>query len=125
MAAERQRRRPGAGAPPPRKPGFPCYIRRARLLVTALDRGAPDLGERLAELAVLVAERPALTGTLAAAGRLAADDGLAPGLFAVALTSVGTQLGWPTAWREVLHALRRHPRPDVRDAALAVFPDPA
>ncbi|MFC5034286.1 hypothetical protein ACQFX6_39400 [Streptomyces sp. DSM 41987] len=115
-----------------------------RRLVTALDPDAPDLGERLAELAVLVADRPALTVTtaeslrrygngrredpehvLAAARRLAAGDGLAPGLFAVALTTAGAQLGWPTAWREVLHTLRRHPRPDVREAALAVFTDPA
>ncbi|MDH6578226.1 hypothetical protein [Kitasatospora sp. MAP5-34] len=113
-------------------------------LVTALDWEAPDLGERLAELAVLVAERPALAVStaeslrrygsgrreapehaLAAARRLAAGDGLAPGLFAVVLTTAGAQLGWPTAWREVLHTLRRHPRPDVRDAALAVFTDPA
>lgn len=115
-----------------------------RQLVTALEPDAPDLGERLAELAVLVAERPALAVTtaeslrrygngrreapehaLAAARRLAAGDGLAPGLFAVALTTAGEQLGWPTAWREVLHTLRGHPQPDVRDAALAVFTDPA
>ncbi|MFF3108982.1 hypothetical protein ACFVSN_07335 [Kitasatospora sp. NPDC057904] len=113
-------------------------------LVTALDLDAPDTGEHLAELAALVADRPALAVTtaeavrrrcygrpeapehaLAAARRLAAEDGLAPGLFAVALATVGAQLGWPAAWREVLHGLRRHPRPDVRDAALAVFTDPA
>ncbi len=115
-----------------------------RRLVTALDWDAPDLAERLAELAVLVADRPALAvatadslrqfgnvrreapeHALTAARRLAAGDGLAPGLFAVALTTAGAQLGWPTAWRGVLHTLRRHPRPDVRDAALAVFTDPA
>ncbi|MFD8084421.1 hypothetical protein ACFV4F_22305 [Kitasatospora sp. NPDC059722] len=113
-------------------------------LVTALHLEAPDTGERLAELAALVADRPALAVTtaeavrrrgygqpeapehaLAAARRLAAEDGLAPGLFAVAVTTVGAQLGWPAAWREVLHGLRRHPRPDVRDAARAVFTDPA
>ncbi|MFF2542571.1 hypothetical protein ACFVUY_08400 [Kitasatospora sp. NPDC058063] len=116
----------------------------SRQLVEALDLDAPDLGERAAELAVLVADRPVLAvaaadalnrqgngrreapeHALAAARRLAADDGLAPGLFAVALTNTGAQLGWPAEWREVLHALRRHPRPDVRDAALAVFTDPA
>ncbi|WP_395292436.1 hypothetical protein ACF9IK_01710 [Kitasatospora hibisci] len=115
-----------------------------RRLVKALDLDAPDLGERLAELAVLVADRPALAvataeslrpygngrreapeHALAAARRLAADDGLAPGLFAVILTTTGAQLGWPIAWREVLHTLRSHSRPDVRDAALAVFTDPA
>ncbi|MFJ3219612.1 hypothetical protein ACIPLC_27300 [Kitasatospora sp. NPDC086801] len=113
-------------------------------LVAALDQDAPDLGDRLAELAVLVADRPALAvatagslrpygggrreapeHALEAARRLAADDGLAPGLFAVSLTTTGAQLDWPTAWRDVLHTLRRHPQPDVRDAALAVFTDSA
>ncbi|WBP86137.1 hypothetical protein [Kitasatospora cathayae] len=79
-----------------------------RRLVTALDPDAPDLGERLAELSGLVAE-----------------DGLAPGLFAVALATAGAPLGWPAAWQELLHALRRDPRPDVRDAALAVYTEPA
>jgi hypothetical protein len=116
----------------------------ARRLVTALDLDAPGLGEHLAELAALLADRPALAVTtadtlrqygqgrrestehlLTAARRLAADDGLAAGLFAVALTTAGASLGWPAAWREVLHTLRRHPRPDVRDAALAVYTDPA
>ncbi|MER8099274.1 hypothetical protein [Kitasatospora sp. NPDC094016] len=115
-----------------------------RRLVAALDQDAPDLGERLAELAVLVADRPALAvvtagllsqygcgrreapeHALEAARRLAADDGLAPGLFAVTLTTTGAQLDWPTAWRDVLHTLRRHLQPDVRDAALAVFTDSA
>ncbi|MFJ8471112.1 hypothetical protein [Kitasatospora sp. NPDC094011] len=115
-----------------------------RRLVAALDPDAPDLGDRLTELAALLTERPVLAvataealrqngngrreapeHTLAAARRLAAEDGLAPGLFAVALMTVGAQLGWPAAWREVLQTLRRHPVPDVRDGALAVYTDPA
>ncbi|MFG1811601.1 hypothetical protein [Streptomyces sp. NPDC049040] len=114
-----------------------------RRLVTVLEMDAPDLGDRMAELADLVADRPALAVTtaeslrrycegrrkdpehiLAAARRLAAGDALAPGLFAVALTAAAARLGWPAAWREVLHGLRRHPQPDVREAALAVFTDP-
>ncbi|MFI6151226.1 hypothetical protein ACIBCA_00810 [Kitasatospora sp. NPDC051170] len=110
-----------------------------RRLVAALDFDAPELGDHLAELAALVARRPALAAAtadalrnyawqerkapehaLAAARRLAATDGLAPGLFAVALTTCGPRLDWPPAWRDLLHTLRRHPDPDVRDAALAV-----
>ncbi|MEV7598212.1 hypothetical protein AB0O91_12625 [Kitasatospora sp. NPDC089797] len=113
-------------------------------LVAALDLDGADLGERLTELAALVADRPALAvataealrqrgggareapaHTLAAARRLGADGGLATGLFAVALVRGGEPLGWPADWREVLHELRRHPRPDVRDGALTVFTDPA
>ncbi|MBL7259451.1 hypothetical protein [Paractinoplanes lichenicola] len=46
--------------------------------------------------------------------------GLAHGLFAVALTRRGYRLGWPVEWRDRLRSLRRHPDPDVRDAATAV-----
>jgi len=59
--------------------------------------------------------------TLAAARRLSAYGQLAPGQFAAALiTANGAQLGRPDAWKAELHALRRHPWADVRDAALAV-----
>ncbi|AXL93568.1 hypothetical protein C4J65_30575 [Streptomyces sp. CB09001] len=38
---------------------------------------------------------------------------------AVAVTgALGEREDWPAPWRELLRALRRHPVPDVRDAAL-------
>lgn len=57
---------------------------------------------------------------LRTARRLAAHGGHAQGMFAVALTgALGARTGWPAPWRAQLRALRRHPVPDVRDAALA------
>ncbi|RKN10581.1 hypothetical protein [Streptomyces radicis] len=115
-----------------------------RLLVAAVDLAAPGdaLATALARLAALHEHRPALAWrtadalaarlvgahpdgeTLAAAARLAADGGLATGLFAVRLTDAGgTRTGWADPWRELLGYLRRHPWPDVRDAALATHAD--
>ncbi|MFH8973657.1 hypothetical protein [Streptomyces sp. NPDC017890] len=50
---------------------------------------------------------------------LAEHGGHAEGLLAVAVTAaLGSREQWPAPWRELLRALRRHPVPDVRDAAL-------
>ncbi|WP_432040227.1 hypothetical protein [Streptomyces cucumeris] len=54
-----------------------------------------------------------------AARQLCEDGGHAAGLFATTLTEAGgDRTGWPEPWREQLRALRVHPHPDVRDAAL-------
>ncbi|WP_254395360.1 hypothetical protein [Streptomyces sp. AC512_CC834] len=56
---------------------------------------------------------------LAEARALAAHGGHAQGLMAVAVTgALGDREDWPAPWRELLRTLRRHPVPDVRDAAL-------
>ncbi|MDF6042592.1 hypothetical protein LRD69_10550 [Streptomyces sp. JH14] len=58
---------------------------------------------------------------LFAAERLTANSGCAGGLFAVAVTrALGSRTGWAPEWRVRLRALRCHPHPDVREAALAV-----
>ncbi|GAA3977645.1 hypothetical protein GCM10022384_29340 [Streptomyces marokkonensis] len=50
---------------------------------------------------------------------LARHGGHAEGLLAVAVTgALGSREEWPAPWRELLRTLRRHPVPDVRDAAL-------
>ncbi|MEW2354841.1 hypothetical protein [Spirillospora sp. NPDC029432] len=57
---------------------------------------------------------PAAEVVLPHAERLAARAGLAPGLFAYALTAHHGELtGWPEPWRDVLRRLRAHPHPDV------------
>lgn len=57
---------------------------------------------------------------LGAAQRLAAHGGHGHGLLAVALTvALGIRTEWAPSCRTQLRTLRRHPRPDVRDAALA------
>ncbi|MEW2520296.1 hypothetical protein [Actinacidiphila alni] len=103
---------------------------------------SPDAGGRLLALADALAGRPALAVRTAAqlrsdlmggrtperpdvlldaARRCAADGGTAAGLLAVAvLDGVGVRLRWPEPWRAALRAARRHPDPDVRDAALEV-----
>ncbi|MBB5122072.1 hypothetical protein AF335_08530 [Streptomyces eurocidicus] len=56
-----------------------------------------------------------------AARVLSQDGGHATGLFAATLTAAGgRRTDWADHWRERLRALRRHPHPDVRDAALAL-----
>ncbi|MGP3927949.1 hypothetical protein [Streptomyces sp. 8N616] len=114
----------------------------ARLLVDALDldAGPAALGEQLSGLARLHEGRPALAertsaalrvrlddarasgtdaGLREVASRLAGDGTHAAGLFAVALTTAGgDRSGWSEPWRDLLRALRRHPTPDVSDAAL-------
>ncbi|MFJ9589372.1 hypothetical protein [Streptomyces acidicola] len=80
------------------------------------DRTARAVGERLRGRA-----HEGDPGTLLPVARgLAAHGGHAQGLLAVALTgALGARTGWPGPWRDQLRALRRHPVPDVRDAALA------
>ncbi|MFF2183721.1 hypothetical protein [Streptomyces sp. NPDC058155] len=106
------------------------------------DAGLPELLARLRDLAANAAGRPALAAAtahqlrgrfgsgplpsdpptvLTAATRLTTTGDPATGLLAVALVSAtGNRLGWPTEWRTALRALRLHPSPDVRDAALGV-----
>ncbi|MEU9878685.1 hypothetical protein [Streptomyces phaeochromogenes] len=96
---------------------------------TALDRlaaltaGRPVLAARTAaELATRLRrtqEGDAET-LLGAAQRLTVHGGHSEGLLATAITAtLGTRTGWAPPWRAQLRALRRHPQPDVRDAALA------
>ncbi|MFG2821348.1 hypothetical protein ACGFX4_18210 [Kitasatospora sp. NPDC048365] len=113
------------------------------VLVTAISPDAPDAGGRLLHLARLLRDRPVLAATaaehlrrrsqvtaptgaaLATARLLRTDGGTAAGLFAVTVVAGGGRSGgWSEDWRNELAALRSHPRPDVRDAALAVFTDP-
>ena len=102
--------------------------------------GLPTSAGPLAEVADLVAARPALTVHLAAhlaerlaesspkaehvddivaTGRRLADrTDLAGGLFALALvTTTGKAQRWPASCEETMHLLRHHPNPDVADAA--------
>ncbi|MFD8380938.1 hypothetical protein ACFV2X_20715 [Streptomyces sp. NPDC059679] len=114
----------------------------AHVLVNAVDLDAEPrvLTAALARLARLHATRPALAAhtadalsqrlrtasrpgrseALLRAARDLGDDGaLASGLFAVTLTDVGgARTEWAEPWRTRLRTLRRHPHPDVRDAAL-------
>ncbi|WP_329037761.1 hypothetical protein OIE71_30355 [Streptomyces sp. NBC_01725] len=106
------------------------------------DAGLPELTARLRNLAANATGRPALAAAtahqlrgrfgsgplpsdpatvLAAATGLTTPGDPATGLLSVALVSAtGNRLGWPTEWRGALRALRLHPSPDVRDAALGV-----
>ncbi|MBL1100928.1 hypothetical protein [Streptomyces coffeae] len=114
----------------------------AHVLVHVLDLGSrpAPLTAALARLSRLHSARPALAahtagvlhrrlnaGTrpgsdealLRAARELNEDGGHAAGLFATILTEAGgRRTDWPEPWREQLRALRGHPHPDVRDAAL-------
>lgn len=89
-----------------------------------LHRGRPVLAARTAlaysrNYGVPRGEEEAAT-RLAAAGRLAEDGGLAYGLLAVQLLTVGGRhAGWTGPWRTRLRLLRRHPEAEVRDAAYA------
>ncbi|MFE7599699.1 hypothetical protein [Streptomyces sp. NPDC057494] len=114
---------------------------RTDLLVRAIDLDAPEpeLLLALRELTAAVAGRPVLAArvaeemeeahrygrpladpgpALAAVRVLGGDGGLVEGLLAVGLaTALGTRLDWPEAWRAAVVELRRHPEPDVREAA--------
>ncbi|PJN21915.1 hypothetical protein [Kitasatospora sp. CB02891] len=109
------------------------------LLVGAVDVSAEDLGDRLVRL---LADRPALAvraaeelgrkaqygwartaPALAAARRLAPDGSFAGGVLAVALARAGARDRWSEPWRALLHELRRHPEPDVRDEAHTIRTD--
>ncbi|MET8009857.1 hypothetical protein ABZU86_23465 [Streptomyces sp. NPDC005271] len=125
--------------------GYESFVHDAtHVLVNALDLDAHPgpLAAALARLARLHTARPALAvrtadvlhqrlntamrpgsgeALLRAARQLGEDGGHASGLFAATLTAVGgARTAWAEPWRERLRALRRHPHPDVRDAALAV-----
>ncbi|MDG9722517.1 hypothetical protein [Streptomyces sp. DH41] len=84
---------------------------RPALAVRVADelRGRLERREQPGDAAVLRAEAVAL----------ARHGGHAEGLLAVAVTgALGSREEWPAPWRELLRTLRRHPVPDVRDAAL-------
>ncbi|GAB7188551.1 hypothetical protein ATKI12_8382 [Kitasatospora sp. Ki12] len=109
-------------------------------LCHAVDLDSATLGEDLVELAAVLTDRPILADkaaealrpdddrtppgehTLAAVRRLTEDGGLAAGLFAARLVALyGPGRQWSAPWRAALLALRRHPRPDVRDRALSIW----
>lgn len=86
--------------------------------IAGLVDGRPALAARLADLpegARTVDPAPVLDAAWALAGRGEATCGL----FAVALARRGREFGWSPPWRDLLRELRRHPVPDVRDAAFA------
>ncbi|MGW4701736.1 hypothetical protein [Streptomyces sp. NPDC004285] len=111
------------------------------LLVRAIDLDAPEpeLLLALRELAAAVGGRPVRAArvadeveevhryggpladpgpALAAVRVLGSDGGLVEGVLAVGLAAaLGTRLDWPEAWRAIVVELRRHPEPDVREAA--------
>lgn len=114
------------------------------LVATALDLDAEParLLDALEHLEGLHTDRPALAVRTAetlrnrlnsnrrpgdplvlmcAVERLTTSGSYAGGLFAVALTqALGSRTGWTQDWRTHLRVLRRHARPDVREAALAL-----
>jgi hypothetical protein len=94
-------------------------------LAAIAEAAAPrrTVADRLrADLVQIVAGVPGLDPghVIAAARTLAGTGERASGLFAVALATGGTAFGWPPPWRRLLMDLRRHPDPDVRDAAIDV-----
>ncbi|MEV0112293.1 hypothetical protein AB0H77_03410 [Streptomyces sp. NPDC050844] len=121
--------------------GYADYVpQAAEILVAALDIEV-EPGAALLRLARLHEGRPALAIRTAmalsarfadmehtkealllpVAHRLAGEGGHAEGFFALAITdALGERTNWPEPWRDLLVSLRRHPVPDVRDAALAV-----
>ncbi|MGW5349846.1 hypothetical protein ACWERV_04890 [Streptomyces sp. NPDC004031] len=123
-------------------PGFRPAAARLAAVALDLDAPAPHLLGGLDDLAALHADRPVLADRtastlrgrlggaphpgdplvlLAAAERLTLVGTHAAGLLALAVTAaLGARTSWQQEWRERLRALRRHPCPDVRDAALAV-----
>ncbi|MFD0251253.1 hypothetical protein ACFVGX_10090 [Streptomyces sp. NPDC127113] len=119
---------------------YDAHVARAAVLAAHhVDLSAvPPRLDRVADLAG--SDRPALAARVAGALRerletraqpgdsavllaevrtLAEHGGHARGLMAVAVTgALGNREDWPAPWRAALRALRRHPVPDVRDAAL-------
>ncbi|WP_212997366.1 hypothetical protein [Winogradskya consettensis] len=122
----------------------PAFLSDAAGLLTALadlrPAGVDALGDRLAEVADLVAGRPAVAVRLAAdldrhrrysftarpelglpaARRLTGRGDLAGGLLALALLAPGGSQQWSPPWQEALQRLRDHPDPDVSAEAYAV-----
>ncbi|MGW8747522.1 hypothetical protein [Streptomyces sp. NPDC055794] len=132
--------RPAALAAAELLSAYDAHVARAAVLAAHhVDLSAvPPRLDRVADLAG--PDRPALAARVAAALRerletreqpgdgavllaeartLAEHGGHARGLMAVAVTgALGNREDWPAPWRATLRALRRHPVPDVRDAAL-------
>ncbi|MFE1896907.1 hypothetical protein [Streptomyces yangpuensis] len=116
---------------------------RTALLVRAIDLAGPqpDILLSLRELAAAIGDRPVLAGRVAenlkdahrygeplaapaaaltAIGALGGDGGLVEGLLAVGLaTALGIRHDWQDSFRSLVVALRRHPEPEVREAAYA------
>ncbi|MFG2340984.1 hypothetical protein [Streptomyces yangpuensis] len=116
---------------------------RTALLVRAIDLAGPepDILLSLRELAAAIGDRPVLAGRVAenlkdahrygeplaapaaaltAVGALGGDGGLVEGLLAVGLaTALGIRHDWPDDFRALVVALRRHPEPEVGEAAYA------
>ncbi|GAA1619272.1 hypothetical protein [Actinoplanes couchii] len=124
------RANPGADREPARRlarhlatrPGF--RGEGAELLI-ALDGPTPEVADLLAGHTVLTAEIAAgITGrqpdTTPAAARELADRGdLTGGLLALGLVTAGGKYGyWSDPWVEEMNHLRRHPHPEVAEAAL-------
>ncbi|MCZ4515702.1 hypothetical protein O3Q52_47870, partial [Streptomyces sp. ActVer] len=130
----------GAGELLARYDGFVPQAATVAAFHLDLDAEAERVDASLDRLAVLTEGRPVLaarTATelaarlrrtqegdaetlLGAAQRLTVHGGHSEGLLATAITAtLGTRTGWAPQWRAQLRALRRHPHPDVRDAALA------
>ncbi|WP_327242604.1 hypothetical protein [Streptomyces sp. NBC_01320] len=103
----------------------PAQLLAALQRLEALHTGRPVLAARTAETLhnrLNTVRRPGdPLVLLCAVERLTANAGCAGGLLAVALTqALGARTGWTQDWRTRLRALRRHPHPDVREAALAL-----
>ncbi|MER6325558.1 hypothetical protein [Streptomyces coelicoflavus] len=100
-------------AVPPRLDRVAALVGTDRPVLAA--RIAGEIGDRLRSR-----ESPGdAAALLAEAGELAGHGGHVQGLLAVAVTgALGEREDWPAPWRELLRTLRRHPVPDVRDAAL-------
>lgn len=117
------------------------FLRQAATLLISAAHRAPGCGQLLAdelgEVCDLLAGAPAVAAQVTevlvrqvANGRgdpdtlyavlaaLAVDPRPCAGLFAVAIATQGARVGWPDEWRAQVRALRSHPLPDVRAAAL-------
>lgn len=122
----------------------PSFTPEAARLAAGLAWPGPGLADDLLTVADLLAGLPATTvavvpeipfhrwpgldpASLArAASVLAGRPDTPAGLLAVALVAeVGGRSGWPAQWRGYLRTLRRHPRADVRHAALRPVTYPA
>jgi hypothetical protein len=130
-----------------RHPDFVPDAAETLLAAVDLDADPATLGPALARLAWLHQHRPALaartarqlhgrltapappgdpTTLLAVARELGSQGAAAAGQFAVQLVRVGgARAHWTPPWRDLVRWLRRHPVPDVRDAALALRTDRA
>lgn len=112
----------------------------ARLLLAAVP-WQPASPQLLAEVAALLTDRPAQAAAVAtgirrrlpswitgwqadgvhqAALQLHEQGSAAAGLLACELAAAGTRLGWPPPWQDLVHQLRRHQEPDVRDTAVGL-----